>query len=67
MRIAYVAFGLTFAVIGVAHLVEGGIANSAFYLALGVGWLLLAAFKSRRSASHPSLSEAAPEPDRLER
>jgi hypothetical protein len=59
-RIGFVAFGVTWIAIGISSLVKGD-GNSAIggiQVALGVGWLLLAVFKSKRSASHPK-----PEPD----
>lgn len=55
MRSAYVIFGVTWFAIGISWLVKGD-GNSAIggiQIALGVGWLLLAAFKGRRSASYP--------------
>jgi len=68
MRIAYVVFGVTLIATGISWLVkgDGNSASGEIQIALGVGWLLLAAFKGRRSASHPNLSEA-PEPGRHER
>lgn len=54
MCIAYVIFGVTLIAIGISWLVkdDGNSASGGFQVALGVGWLLLATFKSRRSASH---------------
>lgn len=55
MRIAYVVLGLAFIAIGISWLVKGNgnSASGGIQVAIGVGWLLIAAFKGRRSASHP--------------
>jgi positive regulator of sigma E activity len=50
MRIAYVVFGLTSIVFGTLKFTEGD-ATGLIQLTVGVGWLMIAAFK-RRSASH---------------
>lgn len=52
MRIAYPVLGLTFAALGIWSFVDGYIAKGVFWLAISVAWLLIAAFKGRRSASH---------------
>jgi len=53
MRIAYVVFGLTSIVIGTLTLNKGGDTGlGVVQLMIGVGWLMGAAFKSRRPASH---------------
>jgi hypothetical protein len=55
MRITYIVFGLIFVAIGISLLVKGNgnSASGGIQVALGVGWLLVAVFKGRRSASHP--------------
>ena len=52
MRIAYVVFGLTFAGYGIVWITRGETGTGVVYLAIGVGWLLVVAFKGRQSASH---------------
>ena len=61
MRIAYVVFGLTFVAIGISWLVkgDGNSASGGIQVAIGVGWLLVATFKGRRSASHPKSERGA--------
>ena len=62
MRIAYVAFGLTFVAIGISWLAQGN-GNSArggIQVAIGVGWLLVAAFKGRRQDSHSESERGTP-------
>jgi hypothetical protein len=53
MRIAYVVFGLTGVAFGISLLVKGNSVSGGVQVAIGVGWLLVAAFKGRWSASHP--------------
>ena len=55
MRIAYVVLGLAFVAIGISGLFKGNgnSASGGIQVAIGVGWLLIAAFKGRQSASHP--------------
>jgi hypothetical protein len=55
IRIGYVAFGVTWIAMGISSLVKGDGDSTVggIQVALGVGWLLLAAFKSKRFASLP--------------
>ncbi|HEX6153570.1 MAG TPA: hypothetical protein VFZ19_08625 [Solirubrobacterales bacterium] len=48
--IAFVIFGLTSLTFGIWELTEGDTGAGVIRLALGVGWLLLAAFKGRQPA-----------------
>jgi len=50
MRIAYVVFGLTFIVTGTLALTKGD-ETGVVQLMIAVGWLVVAAFKGRWSAS----------------
>ena len=53
MRISYVVFGLTWIVFGILKLTRGDdTVLSVSQLVIGVGWLAIAVFKGRRSASH---------------
>lgn len=47
--IAFVIFGLAWLTFGIWELTEGDTGAGVLRLALGVGWLLLAAFKGMRS------------------
>jgi hypothetical protein len=70
MRIAYVAFGLTLVAIGISWLVKGNgpSTSGGIQVAIGVGWLLIAAFKGRQSDSHSkSERDAARPPGQYER
>jgi hypothetical protein len=48
MRLVWFGFGLVFSVDGIRLLLGGESGWGAAQLALGVGWVLLALFKSRR-------------------
>lgn len=54
MRIACVVFGLTLIATGISWLVKGNgnSTSGGIQVAIGVGWLLVAAFRAWRSDSH---------------
>lgn len=51
IRIAFLVFGLAWLTIGTLTLAEGDTGPGVVKLALGIGWLLVAAFKGMRSAA----------------
>lgn len=47
MRIGQVVLSVAFAGLGIWAFVKGDHLNGAFYLAICIGWLLIAAFRDR--------------------
>jgi hypothetical protein len=51
MRISYLIFGLVWLTFGIFSLADGDTGMGTAQLALGITWLLVAAFKAMRSAT----------------
>lgn len=63
MRISYLIFGLVWLTLGTLSLIDGDTGTGIIQLALGIAWLLVAAFKVMRSAT-PGEVNASEEIDR---
>lgn len=51
MRIGQLVLSVAFAGLGIWSLAEGDHLKGALYLAIGIGWLLIAAFRDRLVAA----------------
>lgn len=51
MRIGQLALSVAFAGLGIWSLAKGDHLEGAFYLAIGIAWLLIAAFRDRLVAA----------------